>query len=169
MTIHQIVYIPTPVLLKPAAKVEVFDEALRQLIQDMFETMEAARGIGLAAPQIGIAKQIAVIDKGADGKQPWVLINPVVSHLENFVGKEEGCLSIPGCYYEVPRALRLSLTAQDEFGKSYTVEAEERFAHVIQHEVDHLNGKVYIHYLSKLKQNLAQKKVNKYIRLNTPK
>lgn len=161
MAIHSIIHLPDPRLRAPTEIITVFDAALQQLIDDMFETMYAAKGIGLAAPQIAINKKLAVIDVSNAKSSTLCLINPNIVDRRGEALMEEGCLSVPGVYDKAPRALWVKLSALDRNGKSYEIEAEDLLAHCIQHEVDHLNGKLFLDYLSPLKRQLARKKLEK--------
>ncbi len=138
----------------PVVHADIQTDAFQDLIDDMLQTMVQAHGVGLAAPQIGRSIRLAVIDGYANHRdQPYVLINPTLSRMSSQQNDlEEGCLSIPKVFGEVPRASRLQLDALDRDGQSYTIQAEDFFARVIQHEVDHLNGRLYIdrmHHLTK--------------------
>lgn len=164
MAIRKIIYLPDPILRKVASPIEVFDKALLELIDDMFETMYAANGVGLAAPQIAISKQLAVIDATPDKTQRLVLVNPKIVHVEGEELMQEGCLSVPGAYDVVKRALKVTLQAKDGYGKDYELTADGLLAEVIQHEVDHLHGKLYVDHLSPLKRNRALNKLNKFKR-----
>ena len=161
MAIYPIIQLPDVRLRADTAAVTVFDAALQQLIDDMFETMYAAKGIGLAAPQIAISKKLAVIDVSSDKSTTWCLINPVIVDKRGEALMEEGCLSVPGIYDKAPRALWVKLRALDRHGKPYELEAEDLLAHCIQHEVDHLNGRLFLDHLSPLKRQLARKKLEK--------
>lgn len=161
MAIHSIIHIPDARLRAPTEAITVFDASLHQLIDDMFETMYAAKGIGLAAPQIAINKKLAVIDVSANKSQTLCLINPQILDKRGEALMEEGCLSVPGVYDKAPRALWVKLSALDKIGKPYEIEAEGLLAHCIQHEVDHLNGKLFLDYLSPLKRQLTRRKLEK--------
>jgi peptide deformylase len=161
MTIYSIIHVPDTRLRAPTEAITVFDTNLQQLIEDMFETMYAAKGVGLAAPQIAISKKLAVIDASANKSSTFCLINPEITERRDETPMEEGCLSVPGIYDKVPRALWLKLSALDRYGKPYEIEAEGLLAHCIQHEIDHLNGKLFLDYLSPLKRQLALKKLEK--------
>lgn len=167
MAIHKIVYIPDPVLRKPAKKVDVFDDELQTLIDDMFETMYHVNGVGLAAPQIGISLQLTVIDVSAERDSPLVLVNPEIIETEGSQHFQEGCLSVPGVYETVTRHTWVKAKALDRFGKEYELEGEGVLGEAIQHEIDHLNGKLYIDLLSPLKRERARKKSEKHQRLQT--
>ena len=155
-----------PVLEKPAAPVEVFDEALRKLLDDMFESMYAAHGVGLAAPQIGISKRIAVIDVTfkEDPNAKLVLVNPEIVHTEGKQKGSEGCLSIPDFREPVTRPMRVTVKAQDANGKWYEKTGEEMLARAFMHETDHLNGRLYIHHISALKHDLMKRKIRKLVK-----
>ncbi|MFZ0219011.1 MAG: peptide deformylase [Candidatus Aquirickettsiella sp.] len=161
MAIYTIIQLPDVRLRVPTEPITVFDEALQQLIDDMFDTMYAAKGIGLAAPQIAISKKLAVIDITNNKSKIWCLINPVIVERKGEALMEEGCLSVPGIYDKAPRALWVKLKALDRHGEEYIIEAEDLLAHCIQHEVDHLNGKLFLDHLSPLKRQLARKKLDK--------
>ncbi len=161
MAIHAIIHIPDKRLTALNETVSVFDTPLQRLIDDMFETMYAAKGIGLAAPQIAINKKLVVIDVSSDRSSTLCLINPEIIEKRGEAPMEEGCLSIPGVYEKVPRALWVKLSAIDRNGSPYEIEADGLLAHCIQHEVDHLNGKLFLDYLSPLKRQLARKKLEK--------
>jgi peptide deformylase len=164
--IYPIVKFGNPVLEKKAEIVTVFDEELRKLIDDMFESMYAARGVGLAAPQIGISRRIAVIDVTfkEDPKAKLVLINPEIIHTEGRFKQSEGCLSIPDFRENVTRPRAVSVRAQDEHGKIFELTGEELLARALQHETDHLNGKLYISHISALKRDLIKRKIRKLVK-----
>jgi peptide deformylase len=155
-----------PVLEKPAEKVTVFDEELKKLIDDMFESMYAAHGVGLAAPQIGISRRIAVVDVTfqEDPKAKLVLVNPEIIHTEGKHTQSEGCLSIPDFRENVKRALKVTIRAQDAHGKFFEKTGEELLARAFQHETDHLNGKLYISHISALKRDLIKRKIRKLVK-----
>ena len=164
--IYPIVKFGNPVLEKKAEMVTVFDDELRKLIDDMFESMYAARGVGLAAPQIGISRRIAVIDVTfkEDPKAKLVLINPEIIHTEGRFKQSEGCLSIPDFRENVTRPRAVSVRAQDEHGKIFELTGEELLARALQHETDHLNGKLYISHISALKRDLIKRKIRKLVK-----
>lgn len=164
--IYPIVKYGDPVLEKPAAPVEVFDEALRKLLDDMFESMYAAHGVGLAAPQIGISKRIAVIDVTfkEDPNAKLVLVNPEITHTEGKQKGSEGCLSIPDFREPVTRPMRVTVKAQDANGKWYEKTGEEMLARAFMHETDHLNGRLYIHHISALKRDLMKRRIRKLVK-----
>jgi peptide deformylase len=162
--IYPIVKYGDPVLEMPAETVKEFDTPeLHKLLEDMFESMYAARGVGLAAPQIGIARRIAVIDTsaGEDPSQKLVLINPEIVNVEGGQTGEEGCLSIPGFREQVRRGKRVSVRAQNAKGETFDVTGEDLLARALQHETDHLNGRLYISHISALKRDLIRRKVRK--------
>lgn len=164
--IYPIVKYGSSVLEQKAAPVTEFDDHLRQLVADMFESMYATKGVGLAAPQIGISKQLAVIDitSGEDPAARFVLANPEIVSVEGRQKQEEGCLSLPGYHAEVIRPLRVTIRAQDVAGQAYTKTGEELLARAFCHEIDHLRGKLFIAHLSVLKRNLIRRKIQKLMR-----
>lgn len=166
MAIRTILTFPDPVLRKTAAKVTSFDDELKQLSLDMGETMYDAPGIGLAANQIGVLLQVVVIDisQTEEEKKFITLINPEISEGDGCVSDEEGCLSVIEYTTNVERFRKIKVNAQDLDGKPLEFEAEERFARVIQHEVDHLHGKLFIDRISSLKRNLYKKKLKKILK-----
>jgi peptide deformylase len=161
--IHPIVKYGHPVLETPAQAVEKFDEELQTLIADMFESMYAANGVGLAAPQIGISKRLAVIDVSV-GKNPEAKIvcaNPEIVHTEGEQREEEGCLSLPGFRGHVLRPQFVTVRAQDATGKEFEMRGEGLLARAFCHEIDHLNGVLFITHLSLLKRDLIKRKIRK--------
>lgn len=166
MAIREIVTYPAPVLREKAVKIEKFDEELRILADDMVETMYAAQGVGLAANQIGIAEQIVVVDTSTqeDEQKHIVLINPVISEGEGKIPDQEGCLSVVEYSAKVDRFQKIRVTAQDLEGKELDFIAEDRFARIIQHEIDHLHGTLFIDRISSLKRSLYKKKLKKILR-----
>ncbi len=168
MAIHKIIYLPDPRLRKISKKIEVIDDKLQTLIDDMFETMYHAKGVGLAAPQIGINIQLSVIDVIGDKTQQLVLINPEVIASEGQVDYQEGCLSVPGVYDTVKRAETVTIRAQDRSGQFYEMTASGLLGECFQHEIDHLNGKLYIDLLSPLKRTMARKRLEKFLRQSPP-
>ncbi|HEV2116901.1 MAG TPA: peptide deformylase [Terriglobales bacterium] len=164
--IYPIVKYGDPVLEKPAAPVEVFDDELRKLLDDMFESMYAAHGVGLAAPQIGISRRIAVIDVTfkEDPNAKLVLVNPQIIHTEGKQKGSEGCLSIPDFREPVTRPMRVTVKAQDADGKWFEKTGEEMLARAFMHETDHLNGRLYIHHISALKRDLMKRKIRKLVK-----
>ena len=143
---------------QPVAKI---DERIQTLIQDMFETMYEARGIGLAATQVDVHERIVVMDLSEEKNEPRVFINPVITHKNGETTYEEGCLSVPGIYDTVTRAEQVTVEALNEKGESFTLEADGLLAICIQHELDHLMGKVFVEHLSQLKQNCIKTKLKK--------
>ena len=154
---------PDPRLRQKAPPVTVFDAALQTLIDDMFETMYAAPGVGLAATQVGVMLRLAVMDCAAKDAPPdqRVLINPEIVEASERMDMEEGCLSVPDTNEKVPRFNRLRMRALDREGAPYEIEAEGLLAQAIQHEIDHLDGKLYIDYLSSLKRERINTKLRK--------
>ena len=164
MAILKIVYYPNPVLLRVASPVTEFDEALKTLVNDMIETMYHAEGVGLAAPQVAISKRLAVVDVSQERNQPFCIINPEIIERDVEELMEAGCLSVPGTSYAVPRAVRVKVRAQNETGDFFEIEGTELLSHCLQHEIDHLDGKLYIDYLSPLKRQMLIKKMEKHLR-----
>jgi peptide deformylase len=164
--IYPIVKFGNSVLEKPTEPVTVFDDALKKLVEDMFESMYAAHGVGLAAPQIGICKRLAVIDITfkEDPNAKVVLANPEILHSEGRVTQNEGCLSIPEFREPVTRARRVTVRAQDPNGKWFEKTGEELLARAFLHETDHLNGKLYISHLSALKRDLIKRKIRRLMK-----
>lgn len=164
--IYPIVKYGDPVLEKPAAPVEVFDDELRKLLEDMFESMYAAHGVGLAAPQIGISKRIAVIDVTfkEDPNAKLVLVNPQIIVTEGKQKGSEGCLSIPDFREPVSRPQRVTVRAQDRTGNWFEKTGEDMLARAFMHETDHLNGRLYIHHISALKRDLMKRKIRKLVK-----
>lgn len=164
--IYPIVKFGNPVLEKPSETVTEFNADLKKLIDDMFESMYAAHGVGLAAPQIGIGKRIAVIDVTfkEDPAAKLVLINPEIIHTEGKHTQSEGCLSIPDFRENVTRPSKVTVRAQDLNGKVFQHTGEELLARALMHETDHLNGKLYISHLSALKRDLMKRKIRKLMK-----
>jgi peptide deformylase len=161
--IYPIVKYPDPILQRPSAPVTEFNDELRKLVADMFESMYAAQGIGLAAPQIGIAKRLTVIDLSnqKDPKQKIVLINPEITLQEGKQFEEEGCLSLPDIRDKVRRAARVMVRAQNEHGEWSEREGTELLARAFQHEIDHLDGVLFIFRISALKRDLILRRIRK--------
>ena len=161
--VHTIVKWPEAVLSKRGAPVTVFDGALKTLVEEMFESMYAAQGIGLAAPQIGLSQRIAVVDLSfnKDVKDRIALINPEVIEATGKQVEEEGCLSLPDIREKVQRAAWVKVRAQDVTGKTIEVEGEELLARALQHEIDHLDGVLFIDRISRLKRELVARKIKK--------
>jgi peptide deformylase len=162
MALLPILCYPDPRLHKVAQPVAAVDDRLRTLIDDMLETMYDANGIGLAATQIDVHQRLVVIDTSEERNQPMVLINPEITWMsEERVKGDEGCLSVPGIYDGVERATAVKVTALDRNGQTQNIEAEGLLAICIQHELDHLKGKVFVEYLSPLKQGRIKTKMVK--------
>ncbi|MCS6885130.1 MAG: peptide deformylase [Acidobacteriota bacterium] len=155
-----------PILTKKAEPVTEFNEELKQLVADMFETMYAAPGVGLAAPQVGISKRLFVMDcsSGKDPKQKIAFINPEILSTEGEQIGDEGCLSFPGIYIEVRRPKRVIARAFDVEGKQFTIDAMDLAARCIAHETDHLDGELFINHLSPLKKELIKARIKKLIK-----
>lgn len=166
MAVYELLYYPDEKLHQTSSPVTNFDNNLKQLVTSMFETMYTDEGIGLAAPQINIFKRIVVIDVENDKKpeHQYVLINPVITEKSGENGIKEGCLSIPGLNAYIPRASEVTVKAQDINGKDFTFHASDILAICIQHELDHLDGKLFIDYLSPLKKSLYKTKAEKLAR-----
>jgi peptide deformylase len=164
--IYPIVKYGDPVLEKPAEPVRVFDDELRRLVSDMFDSMYEAHGVGLAAPQIGISKRIAVVDVTfkEDPDAKLVLINPEIVHTEGKQSAQEGCLSIPEFREIVARPKRVTVRAQNGAGKWFEHTGEDLLARAFMHETDHLNGKLYIAHISGLKRDLMKRKIHKLVK-----
>lgn len=152
-----------PALHKKAALVTEFDDALQTLVKDMIETMYQQDGVGLAAPQVGISKRLAVIDVSEERNKPFCIINPEILESRGSELMEAGCLSVPGTFDKVPRATYVKVRAQDVHGQFFEIEGENLLGHCLQHEIDHLDGKLYIDYLSPLKKRMLLKKMEKKI------
>jgi len=161
MALLEIVEFPDPRLRTRAAPIDQVDDALRALIDDMFETMYDAPGIGLAATQVDVHRRFMVIDVSEDKSEPRVFINPEILEREGKQVCQEGCLSVPGIYADVTRAERIRVRAQDRNGDAYEMEADGLLAVCIQHEMDHLDGKLFVDYLSPLKRQMVKKKLDK--------
>jgi peptide deformylase len=161
--ILKIVKYPEPVLQQPGEPVTEFDDDLRKLIADMFETTYASQGIGLAAPQVGVSKRLTVIDlsMGKDPAQRLVLINPEVIFKDGKLYEEEGCLSFPDIREKVVRAAKVRIRAQNEYGKWFEMDGEELLSRCMQHEIDHLDGMLFIFRMSALKRDLNLRKIRK--------
>jgi peptide deformylase len=164
MALLKVVFYPHPVLSQIAEPVTEFDDHLKKLIQDMIETMYKENGVGLAAPQVAISKRFAVLDVSDDGTKPFTIINPEIIDKKGEELMQAGCLSVPYTYDKVPRATWVKVRAQDETGKFFEIEGEGLMAHALQHEIDHLNGKLYIDYLSPLKKQMLIKKMKKNLK-----
>ncbi|WP_271409924.1 peptide deformylase [Pseudomonas sp. Q1-7] len=167
MAILNILEFPDPRLRTIAKPVEVVDDSIRKLVDDMFETMYAAPGIGLAATQVNVHKRVVVMDLSEDKSEPRVFINPEFEPLTDQMDQyQEGCLSVPGFYENVDRPQKVKIKALDRDGQAYELIAEGLLAVCIQHECDHLNGKLFVDYLSSLKRDRIKKKLEKQHRLH---
>lgn len=164
--IHEIVKYPDPVLAKRGEPVTTFDDKLKTLVEEMFESMYEAQGIGLAAPQIGLSQRLTVIDISfkKDPEAKIVLINPEIIHREGEQYEEEGCLSLPEIREKVKRAAKVKVRAQNTDGEWFEIEGEELLARAFQHEIDHLDGVLFIDRLSRLKKDLIVRKIKKLIK-----
>jgi peptide deformylase len=161
MAFRTILEFPDPRLRTRAQPVTRFDAALGTLVDDLIETMYAAPGIGLAATQVDVHQRVIVIDVSAEHNQPLVLINPQILAREGEASTEEGCLSVPGIFDEVKRAAKIRLRAQDRSGEPFEADYDDILAVCIQHEIDHLDGKLFVDYLSDLKRERIRKKLDK--------
>jgi peptide deformylase len=161
MAILDVLTYPDPFLSRTAEPVKLIDNKIKKLVEDMAETMYEAPGIGLAATQVGELKRIMVIDISEEKNQLRVFINPEIIKIEGTAIAEEGCLSVPGFYDKVERAETVMVTALDQEGQRFTINASGMLAVCIQHEIDHLNGKVFVEYLSPLKSNRIKNKLVK--------
>jgi len=165
MALLPILRFPDPRLHKVARPVAEVDDSIRQLIDDMAETMSEAPGIGLAATQVDVHKRVVVIDVSEDKNELLALVNPVITERSGEQVCEEGCLSVPGIYDKVSRAEQVTVQALDRDGKPFELSADGLLAVCIQHELDHLEGKVFVEYLSPLKQNRIKTKLAKKARI----
>ena len=162
MTVRPLHLLGSPVLRQQAAPVAQVDDAVRQLVDELFETMRAAKGVGLAANQIGVARRVAVVDIGEEDPPPLVLINPVIlERSDELETAEEGCLSIPDVFGDVERHARVVVEALDPNGQVVRAEAKGYKARAIQHEIDHLDGILFLDHLSAVKRNLLLSKWRK--------
>ena len=164
MAVLPILHYPDPRLHKVASPVQTVDDSIRRLIDDMAETMYQAPGIGLAATQVDVHRRVIVVDVSEHGTALQAFVNPVILTRDGEAEREEGCLSVPGIYDKVTRAERITVQAFDRHGESFTLEAEGLLATCIQHEMDHLLGKVFVEYLSQLKQTRIKSKLRKRAR-----
>ncbi len=164
MALLNLLRYPDARLHKTAAPITVFDEALKRLVQDMAQTMYAAPGVGLAATQVDVHKQVIVVDVSERQDSLVVLVNPEIVEASGISDIEEGCLSVPGVYDIVERAERVKVRAYDQNGNPFTLEAQGLLAVCIQHEMDHLKGKVFVEHLSQLKQQRVRAKLAKQLR-----
>ncbi|MBT1451606.1 peptide deformylase [Glaciecola sp. XM2] len=165
MAVLEVLTFPDERLRTIATPVESVNDEIRTLVDNMFETMRDERGIGLAATQVDVHKRVVVMDVSDNSDQPYVFINPVITHKEGSTVSEEGCLSVPNNYAKVDRAEKVTVEALDKDGKEFTLEAEGLLAICIQHELDHLQGKLFVDYLSPLKRQRIKKKLEKEARL----
>lgn len=161
MSLLNILHFPDERLRTRAQPVEVVNDEIKQLVSDLFETMYAAPGIGLAATQVDVHKRVIVIDSSEDKNSPLCLINPEIMSNEGEQEYEEGCLSVPGFYELVSRADKVRVKALDEKGKEFELDADGLLAVCIQHEIDHLEGKLFVDYLSEMKRSRIRKKLIK--------
>jgi len=161
MALLPILRYPDPRLHKVASPVTVYDDSLRALVRDMAQTMYAAPGVGLAATQVNVHKQVIVMDVSETHDELRVLINPRILQADGLQVCEEGCLSVPGIYEEVERAEHIVVEAENEHGQTYRFEADDLLAVCVQHEMDHLKGKVFVEYLSRLKQTRIKSRLAK--------
>ena len=162
-----ILHYPDSRLRKPGVAVETVDDGVRAFVADLLETMYAAPGIGLAATQVNVQKRIVVMDLSEEKNRPQVFINPTLLEREGESESEEGCLSVPGFYETVQRAARVRVSALDLDGEPFELDASGLLAVCIQHEIDHLDGKLFVDYLSALKRDRIRKKLEKQARLET--
>jgi peptide deformylase len=161
MSVLSILEFPDPRLRTRAEPVTVFDAKLKQFVADMFETMYAANGVGLAATQVNVHQRVLVTDMSEGRTEPLALINAQILEKDGSQVYQEGCLSFPGLYADVTRALKVKVKAQDAAGNEFVVDAEGPLAVCIQHEIDHLDGKVFVDYLSPLKRGMLLKRLEK--------
>lgn len=167
MAVLEVLTFPDERLRTVADPVAKVDSTVKRIVKDMFETMRDEKGIGLAATQVNIHQQIVVMDVTEEQNQPYVFINPEIIEKDGSVVSEEGCLSVPNNYAKVDRAEKVRVKALNEKGESFELEADGLLAICIQHELDHLKGKLFVDYLSPLKRNRIKKKLEKEARLAT--
>ncbi len=165
LSILTILEFPDERLRKKAAPVETVDADIGKLVDDMFETMYEARGVGLAATQVNVHKRVIVIDVSEEKKSPLCLINPEILAKDGIEETEEGCLSVPGFFETVKRAEHIKVRALNRDGEFFEFEADDLLAVCVQHEIDHLEGKLFVDYISPLKRQMIKKKLNKIHRL----
>lgn len=165
MALLEVLSFPDERLRTVAKPVETVNDEIKQLVSDMFETMREENGIGLAATQVNRHVQVVVMDVSAEQDEPRVFINPSITHAEGNTISEEGCLSVPGNYAKVERAEKITVEALDENGETFTLDADGLLAICVQHELDHLKGKLFVDYLSPLKRQRIRKKLEKEARL----
>lgn len=161
MALLSVLQYPDPRLRNPAKPLTEFTPEIHKIVEDMFETMYEQNGVGLAATQVNIPHRIVVIDVSDTRDKPLCVINPEIVHREGIQYETEGCLSVPSIYDHVERAAKVRFRAQDREGNYYELDADGLFAACIQHEIDHLNGVLFIDHLSRLKQERARKKISK--------
>lgn len=165
MPVLKVLTFPDERLRTIAEPVEKVDDAIKTLVKDMFETMKDEKGIGLAATQVDVHKRVVVMDVSEEQNEPYVFINPQIIEQSGSTISEEGCLSVPNNYAKVDRAEKVTVKALNEKGETFQLEAEGLLAVCIQHELDHLKGKLFVDYLSPLKRNRIKKKLEKEARL----
>lgn len=163
MALLKIVHYPEPVLLSVGKPIEKFEDDLKKLVSDMFETMYEAKGVGLAAPQVAVSQRLFVMDCsfGEDEAQKIALINPEIVHIEGEQYGDEGCLSFPGLYQKVQRSLRAVVRAQDVDGKEFELDVQDLSARCVLHETDHCDGIVFLDRMTTLKRQLAKQKIKR--------
>ena len=163
MAIRKILKFPNQDLRIKAKPVETFDDELKTLTDDMFETMHSVNGIGLAATQIGVAKQVAVIDISPEKNEPLVIVNPEIQILDPSITEDydEGCLSVPGFFEKISRPSDIKLSYQDLSGQQHEIKPEGLLTKVVQHELDHLNGRLFVDHISELKRRRIRNKIVK--------
>ena len=169
MAILDILHFPDPRLRNSAKPVDAVDDSVRQLIDDMFETMYDAPGIGLAAIQVNVPKRVIVVDTSEDRSAPLALVNPEILEKHGEEEMDEGCLSVPGVYETVQRAERIRVRALGRDGQPFERDLDGLLAVCVQHEIDHLDGKLFVDYLSSLKRQLIRKKLEKEARQSADK
>lgn len=165
MAILEVLRFPDERLRTVAKKVEKVDDSIQQLVADMFDTMREEKGIGLAATQVNVHQQVVVMDVSEQQDNPLVFVNPHITHKEGKIISEEGCLSVPNNYAKVERAEKITVEANNQHGERFSLEADGLLAICIQHELDHLNGILFIDYLSPLKRNRIKKKLEREAKL----
>ncbi len=166
MAVLEVLRFPDERLRTVALPVEEFNDSVLKIVEDMFETMYEERGVGLAATQVNIHQRIIVMDVSEEGNTPRVFINPTIVAKNGSQLNEEGCLSVPGCYAKVERAETVTVNAFDQHGQPFSLDADGLLAICIQHEMDHLNGKLFVDYLSPLKRQRIKQKLEKAARRN---
>jgi peptide deformylase len=169
LSILTILEFPDERLRKKAEKVQAVDDSIRQLVDDMFETMYESRGVGLAATQVNVHRRVIVMDISEEKNDPLCLINPEIVEKDGIEESEEGCLSVPGFFEKVRRAEHVRVRALNRNGQPFELEARDLLAVCIQHEMDHLDGKLFVDYLSPLKRQRIKKKLEKIHKMETSK